>query len=48
MLQYESKIIKKTDRSGFYGASNFGIMGFQILLHLGALFVRLSEGSLVL
>ena len=43
-------IIGEGDAGGseFYSASNFGIMGSQSLLHLGALSVRLSEGSLVL
>ena len=33
---------------GFMVQSILGIMGFQSLLHLGALSVRLSEGSLFL
>ena len=34
--------------SGFYSASCFGYDGSQSLLHVGALYVRLSEGFLVL
>ena len=33
---------------GFMVQAILGIMGSQSLLHLGALYVRLSEGSLVL